>query len=279
MRARLAAAVVMALARHTRYVEAELLGLGALVGPGSVCVDVGSAAGLYTVALARLAGPSGQVHSVEPLSFAHPVWTRLLGARTAANVRHHVLALGAEPGDGIMSVPVGRHGVVTGRSFLAAGTSGLASNAEFAGQVEVSVPVDTLDRLCARAGLNRLDFVKIDVEGAELSVLRGARHVIDAFRPALLIEIEARHTARYRYSPEHLAHWLSRRGYTMHAWRHRWDDAAGITPGTRNYLFRPPAAPVTSVPSVTAVPAFPTVTPDRDRQGAIIGSGRPTRCR
>src|SRR5580704_17796565 len=57
MRVRLTAAVVMALARRIRYVETELLGLGGLVGPGSVCVDVGSAAGLYTVALARLAGP------------------------------------------------------------------------------------------------------------------------------------------------------------------------------------------------------------------------------
>jgi FkbM family methyltransferase len=234
MRARLTAAVVEALARRTRYLESELLGLRHLVGAGSVCADVGAAAGLYTQALSQLAGPSGQVHSVEPLAFAHPVWTRVLGTRNAPNVRQHAMALGAEPGRGLMSVPVGRYGMVTGRSFLADRCRGLGSNAEFGGQVDVSVPVGTLDGL----GLSRLDFIKIDVEGGELGVLHGGAGVIDAFRPALLVEIEARHTARYEYGPPELAGWLARRGYQMYAWRQGWQEARQVRPEVRNYLFR-----------------------------------------
>jgi hypothetical protein len=164
------AAAIMVLARRTPYLEAEMLGLRDLVGPGSVCVDVGAAAGLYTQALSRLAGPSGQVHSVEPLSFVHPV--------------------------------------------------------------------ATLDGLGLSLGLDRLDFIKIDVEGAELSVLQGAEQVIEAFRPALLVEIEARHTARYEYGPDDLADWLARRGYAMYAWQGRWREAGRVDAGTRNYLFR-----------------------------------------
>ena len=232
------AAAIMVLARRTPYLEAEMLGLRDLVGPGSVCVDVGAAAGLYTQALSRLAGPSGQVHSVEPLSFVHPVWTRVLGTKAARNVQHHAVALGAEPGRGVMSVPVGRYGLVTGRSFLADRCRGLGSNAEFAGQVKVSVPVATLDGLGLSLGLDRLDFIKIDVEGAELSVLQGAEQVIEAFRPALLVEIEARHTARYDYGPQDVADWLVRRGYTMYAWRRRWQETRRVGGGTRSYLFR-----------------------------------------
>ncbi len=242
MRARLTAAAVMTLARRTRYIETEMLGLRSLVGPGSVCVDVGSAAGLYTLALSRLAGPSGQVHSVEPLSFAHPGWNRVLRARDARNVQHHVMALGAEPGGGVMSVPIGRFGPVTGRSFLAGRCRGLGSNAEFAHQRAVTVQVDTLDGLCTRTGMTGLDFIKIDVEGAELRVLEGGQQAIESFKPAILIEIEARHTARYQYCPDDILGWLTRRGYAMHTWQDQWEEAGCITDDTRNYLFRPPAS-------------------------------------
>jgi FkbM family methyltransferase len=233
--------VIKLLARRTPYLEAEMLGLSRLVGPGSVCVDVGAAAGLYTVALSQLVGPAGQVHSIEPLSFAHPAWTRLLRAQAGGNVRYYTEALGVESGRGLMSVPFGRFGFVTGRSFLNWKTQGLGSNAEFAGQVEVAVDVETLDDLLARVGLTRLDFVKIDVEGAELRVLEGGRRSIETFKPALLIEIEARHTARYQYSPDDIVDWLAQRGYTMHAWRGGWRPADTVCGHTRNYLFRPAA--------------------------------------
>lgn len=248
-RARLTAASVMLAARWTRHLEPELLGLADLVAPGSVCIDVGAAAGLYTVVLSRLAGPAGQVHSVEPLPFAHPVWTRVLRARSAANVRHHAVALAAEAGSGAMSVPIGRYGLVTGRSFVTHRSHGLGSNAEFEGQVAVSVTMDTLDSMFASAGLTRLDFIKIDVEGAELQVLQGGEKTITALRPSLLLEIEARHTARYQHQPEDVTGWLTERGYQMYTWQRGWREASRVSPGVRNYLFRaavpatPPAIP------------------------------------
>jgi FkbM family methyltransferase len=237
----LTSAAVMLVARRTPYLEAEMLGLSRLVGPGSVCVDVGAAAGLYTVALSRLVGPAGQVHSIEPLSFAHPVWSRVLRARASENVRHYTEALGAEPGRGMMSVPMGRYGFVTGRSFLDWKTRGLGSNEEFAGQISVAVDVETLDGLCTRAGISRLDFIKIDVEGAELRVLEGGQRTIEEFKPAMLIEIEARHTARFQYSPDDIVDWLAKRNYVMHVWQNGWQETGTVCAHARNYLFRQPA--------------------------------------
>lgn len=238
-RARATAAAVRLLARSTPYLEAEMLGLAELVAPGSVCLDVGAAAGVYTQLLSQLAGPTGQVHSVEPLAFAHPRWSRILRACTAANVQRHRLALGARPGVEHMSVPFGRRGFVTGRSFLAAQTSGLGSNAEFDGEISVAVPVETLDGFWQRVGFPHLDFVKIDVEGGELPVLSGGEQVIEAFRPVLLVEIEARHAARYALDPADVVEWLVRRGYRMQTWDDGWRPASGVCPHTRNYLFRP----------------------------------------
>jgi FkbM family methyltransferase len=235
-RTALTGALIRLLARQTRYLEKEMLGLGQIVGPGSVCVDVGAAAGLYTVALSELAGRTGQVLSVEPLPYVHPLWTRLL--RAGRNVSHHTLALGAEPGRVAMSVPMGRYGLVTGRSFLAWHTNGVGSNSEFSGHVEVRVDVDTLDALCARAGLTRLDFLKIDVEGAELHVLTGGTRVIEKFRPAILVEIETRHLGRYGHSAGTVVEWLLRRGYTMCRWDNGWQEVTEVSEQHRNYLFR-----------------------------------------
>ena len=235
----LTAALVALLARTSPWLEPELAGLPELVRPGGVCVDVGAAAGLYTLLLSDLVGPAGRVHSVEPLSFAHPVWSRLLGARDRPNVHRHTLALSAQPGETALSVPIGRLGPVTGRSFLTWQTDGVGSNAEFLDHADVLVPVDTLDHLCHRAAMTRLDFVKIDVEGAELHVLRGGAHTIETLKPALLLEIEARHITRYRYAVEDVTQWLTSRGYTMHVWQHGWQPTATVCAHARNYLFRP----------------------------------------
>jgi FkbM family methyltransferase len=238
VRATLTASAITALARWTKWLESELLGLSSVVGPGSVCIDVGSAAGLYTVRLSRLAGPSGLVHSVEPLPFAWPAWNRVLQSRSAPNVRHHFVALGSEPGQASMSVPMGRYGLVTGRSFISQHCSGLGSNVEFAQHIEFPVPVSTLDGLVAEAGLKRLDFIKVDVEGAELHVLQGGKDVIESFRPAMLLEIEGRHTERYDYTPDDVVSWLTERGYRMFSWQRGWRPANVVTEQTRNYLFR-----------------------------------------
>jgi FkbM family methyltransferase len=229
----------MALARWTPYLESEMLGLADLVGPGSVCLDVGAAAGLYSFALSRLVGPSGHVHSIEPLNFAHPAWRRVLGIKGLKNLSEYTIALDAEPREGVMSVPFGRRVPVTGRSFLTGKSSGLGPNVEFVRHEEVPVAVDTMDALIARTGVTRLDFIKIDVEGGELHVLHGGDRTIKEFRPALLIEIEARHTARYHYGPEDIVDWLTERDYAMYMWHDGWRETSEVSLDQRNYLFRP----------------------------------------
>lgn len=239
LRGGITTATINGLARWTPYVESEIRGLRHLVHAGDVCVDVGAAAGLYTMVLAHLAGPSGQVHSVEPLPFANYYLARLVNTRQSPNVRRHRVALGSQAGLDIMHVPLGRHGFVTGRSFLDRSAGGPDPNVEFVDQVAVAVTVDTLDAFCEREEIKRLQFVKIDVEGAELQVLEGGKEVIGDSRPTMLIEIEARHTARYERTPDEVTTWLFDRGYTMHTWQYGWRPASSIETSTRNYLFLP----------------------------------------
>lgn len=241
-RAKLVTGALMWAARWTPYIEPEMLGLRDLVGEGSVCIDVGSAAGLYTLALSRLAGASGTVHSVEPLCFAHPACSRLLRARDGDNVRYHSIALGARQGQAVMKVPLRKQAFVTGRSFLAQKACGLGANAEFDRHVSMTVDVDTLDHLCEQNDVTRVDFIKIDVEGAELQVLQGAESVVREWQPSVLVEIEQRHTARYGERAEEVVSWLEDRGYSMYVWEGVWHRASGVCPHARNYLFRPRTA-------------------------------------
>ncbi|WP_106185562.1 FkbM family methyltransferase [Umezawaea tangerina] len=234
------AAGLRVLARVTPFVEPELVGLRGVVGPGDVCLDVGAALGLYTVTLAQLVGPQGTVHSVEPLVFAHPALSYLLRPREGRNVVRHSVALGTAEGREVMSVPV-RHGSpVTGRSFLTAGAKGLGSNVEFDEHLEVVVRTQTLDSFVADHGITRLDFVKADVEGAELRVLEGGAGVVEKLRPKFLLEIEERHVERFGYRAADVVAWLGDREYDMRIWKQGgWRRVDRIDPDVRNYLFVP----------------------------------------
>lgn len=233
------AAGLRVLAKLTPYAEPELIGLQRVVRPGDVCIDIGAALGLYTVTLAQLVGPQGTVHSIEPLVFAHPAMSMILRPREGRNIRRHAVALGTEEdGRDVMSVPV-RHGSpVTGRSFLKKGANGLGSNDEFSDHLEVVVRTDTLDRFVKSNAISRLDFVKADVEGAELRVLQGGEATIEQFRPTILLEIEERHVARFGYRAQDVADWLVDRGYRMSVWGdNAWRPAVRVSDKVRNYLF------------------------------------------
>lgn len=228
------------LARTTPWLESELVGIARVVPRGGVCADIGAAAGFYTAEMSRLVGPSGVVHSFEPLRFAHATASRVLGLRSGANIVRHSLALGDSTDEVVMSVPLRRGVPVTGRSFVTRNASGLGSNVEFDEHLRVVVDGDTFDGFCERAGVDRLDFVKIDVEGAELHVLRGGEAAIERFRPLVMVEVEDRHLQRFGTTSAQVAHWFASRDYRMSVWDSGvWRDVESVTLDFRNYLFSP----------------------------------------
>lgn len=232
--------LLRAAAPHTWFLEDEVAGLAEHVRPGAVCLDVGAEYGLYTWALAGLVGPSGHVHAVEPQpgpsSFVDAT-RRLL---RAGNVTVYRTALGAATGGGVLALPRRRLMPVHGRAFLTTGADGLGSNTEFGRHEDVPVAVTTVDDLVTALGPARLDLVKVDIEGAEARLLRGAAGTLAAFRPALMLELEDRHLARFGTTVARVVGELEADGYVARTWHraHGWvprrpDD------GRRNVLFLP----------------------------------------
>lgn len=239
-RSRLVTAALRHGARRGTAVEKEILGLGEVVGPGDVCLDVGAEFGLYTHVLADLVGPTGVVHAFEPQRGAHRLLRAGIRAAGATGVVLHRTALGDTPGHAVLSVPRRLGLPVHGRAYVTAGAQDPGPNREFAAHRTETVELSTLDAVVADLGLDAVTLIKADVEGAEGALLDGAADTLRRLRPHLLLEIEDRHTRKYGVTaPEFFDRLTAGLGYRAHVWSSGWRPVPGVRDDERNYLFRP----------------------------------------
>jgi FkbM family methyltransferase len=164
--------------KERRRGEAELALLPFLVDPGRNAVDAGANKGVYTHVISRLAR---RTHAFEP----NPKIFRILKRNVGGSVTTWPVALADTSGHGILRLPLGSKGHSNqGGSLNEATVQG--------GFTPIEIETIRLDDL----GLPDIGFMKIDVEGFEAAVLRGAQATIARDRPTLLIEMEEKHTKR-----------------------------------------------------------------------------------
>ena len=151
--------------RYLSWNPIEYAAFRGAVRPGTVALDVGANVGAYSVLLGQWVGASGRVYAFEPSP-----------ATFCGLVRH--VALNAQDGvvTPIAAAVTDRDGAGDLIVAETAGESRLAGSNERA-RTTLSVPTVSIDSFCAREGLQP-SFIKIDVEGAEVAVLRGARETI-----------------------------------------------------------------------------------------------------
>ncbi|MBX3493301.1 MAG: FkbM family methyltransferase [Parvibaculum sp.] len=160
-----------------------------LLPEDGVAVDVGAHAGHYSKVLARLV-PRGRVYAFEPGAYAHSLLRLVAAVLRLSNVTIVPAGLSDRPGAEVLHVPIKRRGTVGfGLSHLGADTSGRAT-------VEEEIRLTTLDHFAEEAGLARLDFIKVDIEGWEAHFLRGAMKTVERFRPVMQFEIQDEMLAR-----------------------------------------------------------------------------------
>lgn len=165
--------------RELRKGERELRLIPALADPTRAAVDVGANRGVYAYALARL---GCRVHAFEP----NPKMFRVLESWGRGRIGVHPTALGDRSGRARLHVPKGR----IGYSNQGASLSTVKSAGQAGGLVDVEVArLDDLE-------IADVGFLKIDVEGFELQVLRGAEATLRRDRPTLLVEIEEKYAKR-----------------------------------------------------------------------------------
>ncbi len=149
-----------------------------LVRPGDTCIDIGANLGYYARPLSRLAGAAGRVFAVEPMPPMLAVLRRNL--RRCRNVEILPFALGEESRTIRMANDSARTAgyLGTGRNFV--NDAGTQAGVEFTAEMRRG------SELFAK--LDRVDFVKCDIEGYELHVMRELRGLLERHRPTVLIE-------------------------------------------------------------------------------------------
>jgi FkbM family methyltransferase len=185
-----------------------------LVPKDGVVIDVGANIGQYTLLAAMQTGSGGRVYAFEPDPLNAGALERSI-SRNGFGERVDLLrfAVADRSGEAILRVRADRT-----RSHL------LRDEVTCRQSDAISVRTITLDEFAEERGLDRLDVVKVDAEGADLAVLRGAEHAIRRFRPGLLmVEHDPDSLLAYGERPEALPAFVEALGYN-----HRFVNARGI---------------------------------------------------
>jgi FkbM family methyltransferase len=174
------------------FERSTVVTLQKLVKPGDVVFDIGANIGAHTLGLARSVGPAGQVFAFEPADFAFTKLQRNLALNPDLEARTYprqilLAATTTEPAppEIYASWPLKQDDAVHPKHR---GRLVTTRNAK----------VDTLDQVVAREGIDRLNLIKIDVDGHELPVLQGGLAALTKFRPVLVLEMSP-----YVHAEEH----------------------------------------------------------------------------
>ena len=150
---------------------------------GGVVVDAGACAGEFALYASRKVGPSGRVFLLEPDPANTALCDEIFSLNGGRPSNLVVLKEGLWKSAGELAFKAG----LSSDSALVEAAVGAATLAGSEGGQTISVPVDSLDGLADRFDLRRMDFVKMDIEGAEIEAVEGARNVMSRFKPKFAI--------------------------------------------------------------------------------------------
>jgi FkbM family methyltransferase len=147
-----------------------------VIKAGMVVFDVGANIGIYTLTASRLLGPRGRVHAFEPAKWAFRQLERNVGLNSCSNVVLNSIGLSDVSG------------TVTFNICEDDAYNSLAAQPMMPVLKSEKITVSTIDDYVQRNGLLGVHVIKIDAEGADYLILKGARNTLERFSPILFFE-------------------------------------------------------------------------------------------
>lgn len=160
------------------WFEPEIHFLRRFVQPGMKVVDIGANHGVYTLTLAKAVGPAGHIWAFEPASDPAECLAESLALNGLSNVTLVRTALSDREGQGTLLLDESPE-----LNRLVEAASGTQGPME-------TVPLSTLDACAREFGWHEMDFLKLDAEGAEASIIEGGRRFLSAVSPLVMFEIQ-----------------------------------------------------------------------------------------
>jgi FkbM family methyltransferase len=190
--------------RNLSWNHDEYAAFRAAVRPGAIVIDAGANAGGYAVLFGQWVGPTGRVYAFEPDARA---FAALVDHVALNNLSDRVFPVAAAVSD--------TTGTARLRLASASGLSHVVPEHDHDPN-DVTVETMTLDDFCASASV-RPSLIKVDVEGAELMVLRGARETMRASAHSLQLFVEMHPStwSAFGYSADDLVHECGRAGFSL----------------------------------------------------------------
>jgi len=148
---------------------------------GMVCLDIGSNIGYYTLLESKIVGDQGNVIAIEPSPINFRYLQKNLQLQNTKNVEAYNFAAGNS--DGKIRFFISNK---SNRSRTIAPSEVVSTSKN---ENIIEVPVKRLDIFLEEKGLNKLDFLRMDVEGFELNVYEGIRKTVRKFKPIIQIEV------------------------------------------------------------------------------------------
>jgi FkbM family methyltransferase len=164
--------------------------------PGSFVLDIGANIGAHTLRFARAAGPTGRVYAFEPTDFAYQKLVRNIALNAFVNV-----------------TPV--HVALSDHAAKAQTVDFRASWRSDGGRADKPsvTNLERLDDWCDAHRIERIDLVKLDVDGNEFTILDGGRRTVERFCPVFLLETGHHHVIDPAKNPLRI---LDSFGYGFH---------------------------------------------------------------
>lgn len=188
-----------------RHYNCEKAAYLKLIRPGFIVVEVGANEGYFTRLFGNLVGISGRVVAFEPITKTRE---RLIdNVNNIESVKVLPYAISDKAGDFSMFIPGSTHGQASLRKHSDPewGQEGVT----YTENVQCS-PLSQLDDIKC---LDKIDFMKVDAEGAELEVLKGAQDILEREHPILHLEIEERWMKSFGYGAAEIESFLRGIGY------------------------------------------------------------------
>ena len=180
-----------------------------IVRRGDIVLDIGANIGAHTLHLAQAVGAAGKVWAIEPTDYAMAKLKAniALNPGLAARIVCCQLML-VDRTEGYEVPPLHSSWPLTGEADLHARHRGRLMSTKNASAV-------TLNSFVRESGIERIDFIKLDIDGHECSMLRGARTALAALRPAILLELSPHQLDETGGSIEELVDLLAATGYGL----------------------------------------------------------------
>lgn len=173
--------------------------LGQFLTSGDVCLDIGGNVGLYTYKMSKLVKSNGKVLSFEPVNIAFNQIRFLKKKYSLNNSQIFNLAMGKKKGETKILIPIIDNLVQLGFSHiqtikyksknLVQSKYGDIFHKKMNFGYKQKTKIDLIDNIVHKYRLKKIDYIKIDVEGYELEVIKGAVGSIRQFKPIIQIEI------------------------------------------------------------------------------------------